>query len=56
MGEPAKYLKIVADLLSLYQRELIRIYKKCTPSIHSDPHEQPIEFNKLFSTTLVRLK
>lgn len=30
MGEPVKYLKIVGDLLSLYQRELIRLYKKCS--------------------------
>lgn len=30
MNETVKYLKIVAELLNLYQRELIRLFKKCT--------------------------
>lgn len=29
MAEPTKYLKVVADLLALYQKELLRLFKKC---------------------------
>jgi hypothetical protein len=29
MAEPVKYLKIVSDLFHLYQKELIRLFKKC---------------------------
>lgn len=32
MGEPVKYLTLVGDMLSISQKELIRLYRKCTAS------------------------
>jgi hypothetical protein len=28
MAEPTKYMKVVNEVLSLYQRELLRLFKK----------------------------
>ena len=30
MAEPVKYLTLVGDLLALYQKELLRLFKRCT--------------------------
>jgi hypothetical protein len=29
MAQPTKYLHLVADILALYQKELLRLLKKC---------------------------
>ena len=49
-------MKTVGELLTLYQRELIRLFKKCMFDYKVDPQEEPPEFHKLFNITLTRLK
>lgn len=33
MAEPVKYIKVVGDMLSIYQKELLRLYKKCNDTL-----------------------
>ena len=34
MAEPVKYMTIISDMLTLYQKELIKIFKKCIILTH----------------------
>lgn len=30
MAEPVKYITLVTEMMMIYQKELVRLYKKCT--------------------------
>lgn len=32
MAEPTKYLRVVTDILVIYQKELLRLFRKRTPT------------------------
>lgn len=39
MAEPTKYLRVVTDILALYQKELLRLFRKRTSfSIQTPPN------------------
>lgn len=56
IGEPVKYLRIVTDLLSLYQRELLKYIKKRKFPPIKIPMSYPHNLANYFTSTLRDLK